>query len=218
MALFTNEKAITLGTLEVPPFAVSEGEIFVFDWPHQMEGEEVRQFFKVLQKNADGTGLTVNARIGLTHPFLKMPRRQYIDKIPGILDLINEISGHAKDRLYEAYLKKQQVVEMPGTECALLSLHLVSFESRVILFSDAGLDPLGSIEVIKYVLKKAKQGFGFLFMRFPILPNKGFFTKGSTQDSVFEKYGIVLLDPFLKDSSNVVRVYPYPLSPLENKR
>jgi len=109
---------------------------------------------------------TNSIEITISKPHCQKFTKTKISKIPQIEQLLAE-SEEEYQRIFKRYFH-QKIIFLAGNPRGLIALHLACTKSKYVAYDTTGLDSLGVEMLERYVAKKSKKGWNFLYFTFLI--------------------------------------------------
>lgn len=177
MVLLSLETELRFGRVILPPFSISEGEVCTIDWPDLLDSKWTEEFLaKLVDSTGDGA-FSILRDICYINPRKKTFLNQRMSDIPQIDRLLGCLPLEMQQRLSQAM--KDTVSAMPGTFRNLIALHSACTKSRLVVFDASGVDPCGEKCLRAYAVSRTAEGFGFVYLRFPLAKGRPNVKEGS---------------------------------------
>jgi hypothetical protein len=144
-------KGLKLGTINIPAFQVLLGEVVAVVEPTE-SWDECINLMRVLSGRAAAQGVTVNCQVGILDPFLSFAQGEGIMDRP-LPDLLRE-NGLTKSEAYEVIVAAGLQPNLTYRDAQLTNRLLLEIKVsllrgvQLMVFSTAGLDPLGVDRVL----------------------------------------------------------------------
>lgn len=169
VSLLCKTEGCRIGTVKLPPFAISHGEWVVLRWPVNFGGEPEQKFYSMLcgERNPEldvfsKTQVATSVYSGQFSP----ESSQSVGGVLAGLDTQDAEVLMLEIRRAGVPLSSP-LNHLPMTIRLLAGMSRASFESELVVFNASGLDPLGVQKIYAFVHDKLKRGRGFLELEFP---------------------------------------------------
>jgi len=160
------ELELNVNNILIPSFEIDKGEIKYFELNCVKNKNKKNDLLSALSLESKIPGLMVLTKIAISKSYSKKLIKTKISDIPNIERLIKESEEEYKI-IFQQYFNKK-IIFLPGNFRTLIALHIACSKSKFVAFDTAGMDPLGEQMLLRYVEKKRKEGWGFLYFKFTI--------------------------------------------------
>ena len=172
---FVDAETLRIGGLEVPMPRLEAGDWVDICWPGSPAGPEEKALFRFLSR------VTKDSEVGRVTAFAGIAEHLFRRWMPWFRDVRLDVLRRrcARELLVEwdalaseyGCERGDHLSVLPGTPKVLLSVLLRMSESKLVMFSDAGLDPCG-IDRVERLVGEARQR-GWAFVRCLSEPSEG---------------------------------------------
>lgn len=178
-SLLLSSDGFSVGWWHIPAFQLRMGECVCLHLPEAMASAEVEQLIRVLTGKTPLSGVQLfgrvswaaplrNRRLGLSGLFRSMRVADWLSRIAGAT------LGQAQAILEKLHPSERgsRIEQLAGTPQTLLSVELTWLTgAEVVVFTTAGLDPLGREAVYDAVCSHFRHGSA-IHLSFPVLQNE----------------------------------------------